>query len=377
MVVMTDLPSSQTCSYWRGGDFCQSPVYSNNKCILHAELPEGRVEYLRLKELKENEVRKKIERKDFNFAGAIIFFVDFSEQKDIYGLNLRNATLVGGLNLSNVTLTGPLFDGATFLGDTYFSGAIFTEHFPSTAVSFWGATFEGQVYFDHATFKRDVRFRDANFGHANFIKATFEQEADFSGAVVNQGATFLRATFEGDFFPFYPADVRGRISFDEGSALFSTYKATFSKPEAEEAAYRTAKQSSEALGETASADQSFYREMAAKRRQKPRYMRYPELVVQYGFWYGIRPFWLLGEYAAIWFMFGAFFWLMTKGVTASTLIASLHFSFLTIVIPGYGIMNPPAGASLPLVPLAIIIETVIGVFTWPTFIVIFARKFMR
>lgn len=375
---MTDLPSSQTCSYWHGGDLCKSPVYSNNKCILHAELPESRAEYLRLQELKESEVKKKIGRKDFNFAGAIIFFVDFSEQKDIDGLDLRNATLVGGLNLSNVTLTGSTFEGATFKSETYFDRATFTEHFDSTAVSFWGATFEGGVSFYGATFERDVRFREVNFkGHASFIKATFKKEVDFSGAIVNQGATFLRATFKGDFFPFYPADVRGHICFDEDSALFSTYKATFSKPEAEEAAYRTAKQSYEALGETASADQSFYREMAARRRQKPWYVSYPELVVQYGFWYGVRPFWLLGEYAAIWFIFGAFFWFVAGGVVWSTLLASFHFSFLTIVIPGYGIMNPPASASVPLIPLAIIIETVIGVFTWPTFIVIFARKFMR
>jgi uncharacterized protein YjbI with pentapeptide repeats len=402
---MPESSNPQTCSYWSyGGDRCDSPVYSDSKCILHAELPEDFEQFQRLKEQKGKEVLKKVKKKDFDFEGAILFYVDLSRQKIIEGLNLRNATLLEGMNLGNhVKLIGSMFEGATFSRPTYFDGATFTERFPSTAISFAGATFEGEVSFQGSTFERDVRFRDANFfGHANFIKAGFEQEADFSGAAVKQGATFLKAKFEGDFFPFYPNDVRGRISFDEGSALFSTYKATFSKPEAEEAAYRTAKQSSEALGETASADQSFYREMAAKRKQKLWYMSYPELVVQYGFWYGVRPFWLLVEYAAVWFIFGAIFWFMIGGfawktLLASllplpsaipiymliagwfawkTLVASLYFSFLTLVVPGYGIINPLADTSLLLVAL-VIVETVIGVFTWPTFIVIFARKFMR
>ena len=142
-------------------------------------------------------------------------------------------------------------------------------------ILFQDAIFRGHVSFQNATFERNVSFRPGTFKEgACFIGTRFKKEAEFSGATVEHGAVFDAAAFEHDFFPFFPAQVRsGRISFENPVLLKRirckrlrgflkkikkpVAETTFTRPNALEAACRTAKQSCEAMGEKEKADQYF------------------------------------------------------------------------------------------------------------------------
>ena len=108
--------------------------------------------------------------------------------------------------------------------------------------------------------------------------------------------------------------------------------------------------------------------MEAKRRLKPRYVRYPELLLQYGLWFGVYPFRLLLNFALVFAFFACLFWVTNGVYTYSGLTDSMGFSFLNILIPGYGIFTTTT--SYHGVP--VIAETAIGAFMWPAFIVTFA-----
>jgi hypothetical protein len=72
-------------------------------------------------------------------------------------------------------------------------------------------------------------------------------------------------------------------------------------------------------------------------------------------------------------MFAFIFWIIGGVFTNNTLINNLRFSFLTMIIPVYGVINAKTG----ILGLFTIIEAIIGAFTWPAFLVIFTRKYMR
>ena len=84
------------------------------------------------------------------------------------------------------------FDGAIFVGKSYFSYA----HFELSA-SFRGAQFRGEAYFRATSFGLDATFEATEFGDdATFEDATFPdvsfQAANFAGSV----ASFAKATFQ-------------------------------------------------------------------------------------------------------------------------------------------------------------------------------------
>jgi hypothetical protein len=76
------------------------------------------------------------------------------------------------------------------------------------------------------------------------------------------------------------ADITGALTFRE---------AKFTHMEAQEEACRKAKQTWETLGDRKIADDHFYREMEAKRKQKPwRWRGLDVLVAQTYFGYGVK-----------------------------------------------------------------------------------------
>ena len=85
--------------------------------------------------------------------------------------------------------------------------------------------------------------------------------------------------------------------------------------------------------------------------------------------------WVLMIEVAIGIMIAfAFFYWVAEGIfNVDVFLDKLRFSFLTMLIPAYGVINAQTGVYGWLT----ILEAFIGAFTWPTFMVIFARKYMR
>jgi hypothetical protein len=123
----------------------------------------------------------------------------------------------------------------------------------------------------------------------------------FAGAQIGGYASFDNAKIGCPASSYVPS-----ISFDAASISGPiTFKETkFACLKVEEAAYRSAKQNCKSRGATADADNYFYREMVARRKQKKQPIRALELVVQYGLGYGTRPSWLLVTWILIALLFG-------------------------------------------------------------------------
>jgi hypothetical protein len=91
-------------------------------------------------------------------------------------------------------IKGCRFDRATFSDDAQFSGARFDGD-----AKFDGATFNGGAKFDGAIFSGDAKFGGGHFnGDASFAGATFGGDAVFTGAYFTRDAGFARATFSGN-----------------------------------------------------------------------------------------------------------------------------------------------------------------------------------
>ncbi len=196
-----------------------------------------------------------------------------------------------------------------------------------------------------------------------------------------------------------PTDVNGIVSFE---------KTTFLEPSAQEAAYRTAKQIWETLGNKDKSDECFYKEMEAKRKQKKpsfsfknavqssilmwrdksergtqllnhksikRYLKsytdyYLEWPIQHITGYWVYPSKVLRAFAIFVFFFGLLFWLIGQSVTAAALGNSMWQSFLTLFNPIGKIEN----AQPRFFGAVTVIAGFIGLLTWPVFIATLAKK---
>lgn len=103
---------------------------------------------------------------------------------------------------------GASFDDATFQGDADFSGAIFLG-----TVHFDGATFQGGADFSGAIFLGTAHFDGATFqGDAGFRSATFKSTAWFRRATFQNNAWFDGATFQSTAW-FEGVTFQGKTTF--------------------------------------------------------------------------------------------------------------------------------------------------------------------
>ena len=395
--------SGETC-----GEKCKEEVYGTSPyCILHIDFPdETNSEFAKIKRDKDAKVQEKIDpknpNKNFNFEGAKITSIDLSRRKDVSTLSFVHATIKGDAWFNNATIKGDalfdnaviegdvefisatikgdaLFDNATIKrnarfyyavieGDVRFNSAIIelSAQFSSVMIkgkaSFDNATIKGFAYFNGATIKRYAWFNNATIeGDALFDNATIKGKASFDNATIKGYASFDNATLEGKLSGCYTAEITGELSFE--SIKFTSIKA-------QEDAYRKAKQVWEKLGNRTRADDYFYREMVAKRKQKNQPIRSLELIVQYPLGYGVRPSWLATTWILVAITVGAFL------TGASGSIMNLPFGIAATFVPGYGISSPNAPSGF--ISLCIIcIATIFSAFFWAAFITVFSRKFMR
>ena len=262
------------CEYkFRDGKRCKEEALPNsNYCILHIYLPEDEEseEFERINELKEEKVREKIGKGDFNFEGAKLLEVDFSEMK-IEGSEpivltfddavirkdawFNRAKIGGDAGFNRAEIGGDAgFDGAEIGGDARFDGAEIGGD-----ARFDGAEIGGDAGFDVAEIGGDARFyRTEIGGDAGFKRAEIGGDAGFDGAEIGGDAGFDEAEI-GGVAGFSLTEIKGGLNFKD---------AKFEITEAQEEACRTARKTLERIGDRVLADYHFYREMEAKRKQK-------------------------------------------------------------------------------------------------------------
>ena len=313
------------CEYeFRNGERCKEEAQPNSKyCILHVDLPEDEesAEFKRIHELKEEKVNEKISKEDFNFEGAKLLKVDFSEMTIEGSLAfgyavIRNyawfkgAEIRGDASFNEAEIGGDAwFEGAKISGDASFKGAGIGRF-----AWFCGAKIGGSTGFDGAEIRGDAWFNEAEMGgYIEFDKAEIDGDAWFNEAKIGRSASFFGAKIGGDawfneakigeFVRFKGAKIDGNASFKEaeidGNAMFddaevggdasfegaeiggsawfnrteikgscSFKDAKFKIQNTQEEACRTARKTQERIGDRVSADYHFYREMEAKRKQK-------------------------------------------------------------------------------------------------------------
>jgi uncharacterized protein YjbI with pentapeptide repeats len=304
-----------------------------------------------------------------NFNGAT-----FNEDTNFSRTNFKSAYFIGTsfgiVNFSKATINLVNFSEATFSGvgsyssnDIFHSGANFSESIFKYA------------YFKGATFCGDVDFSEARINFAIFRKATFNRMVLFNEAIIREGY-FDGAIFEGDIYFI-------GVAF-EGEVL--TFKnAVFNKRKSQEEACRRAKNVLAKAGNRDEEEYHFYREMEAKRQQKPWYIRYPESVfIQQIFGYGVHPWWLMLWWGIIIIVFGITYYIGNEVNGTTGLFQCMTISFATAIAPGYtaSIIQPiqSGGTGFHFTAIYKVVamaETIVGTFLWAGFIATFAKRYMR
>lgn len=342
-------------------------------CILHIQLPEDENSdyFKRINDLKNNEVENKKQKGDYNFKGVNLFSADFNNIKTEYDVIFANAVIRNDFQCNNACINGDLWFDNIKIG----KHAFFELSRIDGSVSFFKAEIGGNISFDKAKIGKYAWFEglktdgDASFNHVkiggslSFRKTRVNENVSFYGSHIEGHAWFDNAYIGGNtWFDF--TQIKGGLSFMGTS---------FRNLKSQEKAFRSAKTIWERLGDREKADYHFYHEMEAKRKQKSFYIRYPELIVQYLFGYGAYPFRLLSSFFIILLLFALIYWIIGSNNSLYSLLEKIRFSFLVLIIPAYGVIS----AKSDIYGLFTIVEAFIGAFTWPTFIVTFARKYMR
>lgn len=341
-------------------------------CILHLVLPDEKSQdFQEINELKNLEVLKKKDKGDFNFKGARLFNIDFSREKFDDDLIFTGANIKNDVLLRDAAIEGDIwFDNAEIGGDVSLERSKVCGN-----ASFYGVRIGEHVIFDKAHINRYAWFEKAYVGgEASFNKADIGSSLSFSEAQIEGNASFYEAKIGGDAW-FGDAEIEGDVWFDlievKGGLSFKNTK--FKIIKSQEKACRKAKTVWEKIGDRTKADYHFYREMESKRKQKSSLHRYIELIVQYPFGYGVFPSRLLLSFTVALIAFAFIYWIIEGSFTPDAFTEKLRFSFLTMIIPAYGVIFSETGFQ----GVLNIVEAGIGAFVWPTLMVTFARKYMR
>jgi hypothetical protein len=348
----------------------EKPFKDQKYCLLHMEFPERTSdEFEKIANLKDLRLNERINKSDLSFKGVKLYNVNF-QGKEVNGdLIFAEASILGVAN----------FNGAKINGDLWFDGISVNKY-----VSFEFAKIKGNASFYNAKIGEYLIFDDSKIlryawfeksligGEISFNRSEVGGSTSFKGSVIDGNASFYGSYIGGDAW-FDGAKISGDTWFDfttiNGGLSFRGTR--FKNLKGQERACRKAKIIWEKLGDREKADYHFYREMESKRKQKSLYIRFIELVVQYPFGYGVYPSRLLYCFALATIIFAILFFFLDG--TSNSFGEKLRFSFLTMIIPAYGVINAKTG----ILGILTIIEALIGAFTWPTFIVTFARKYMR
>jgi hypothetical protein len=358
---------------------CEYVGCSENKfedhdyCILHVDFPPqvNSAEFEKIKELKNKKVDEKKYSNDFNFRGVKLFSVDLNNINTDKDLIFTHSHILNNFECNHAEINGDIWFDEIKIGEH--CSFEFSEI--GGTVSFFMSQIGGDIRFDKSKIKKYAWFEKFSvYGEASFNHVTIGSSVSFKSARIKENISFYGAQIGGNLW-FNNAQIEGEAFFDllEIKGGLSFKNTHFNDLKGQERAFRSAKIIWERLGDRERADYHFYHEMEAKRKQKSWYLRYPELIAQYPFGYGVHPSRLLFTFLGVLFFFGFIYWIINGTFTSNSLQEKMRFSFLTLIIPAYGVISAQPG----ILGLLTIVEAFIGAFTWPTFIVTFARKYMR
>ena len=359
----------QCCYVFRNKERCKEEAFPNSKyCIFHIDFPkdEKSEEFKKINELKKERVKEKINNKDFNFEGAKLFEVDFSGMKIEGDVNFIETIIREDALFNGAEITGSvLFSGGGIGEDALFDGAEITGSvlFFKTTIgrraSFYESMIDRGVWFFGAKIAGNIQFNKASIGENIVLNSS-----DIGGYVPSNITYISSDTLKEGFITFDEANIKGKIT---------CYDTKFENPAAQEEVCRKARIIFEKSGDRERADYYFYREMEAKRKQKDPIIGFLELPFQYIFGYGVYPWRVIATWLLTVFSLAFVYWLGNGVEAADSLGEYIYFSVVTAATPGYGGYHPNPGFYQGLASF----EAILGTFMWATFIVTFARKYMR
>jgi hypothetical protein len=387
---------------------CNEDTYKDyDHCILHYR-PDirSKEDIIEIQKLKHKKFKEKVSNADCNFDGIVIGEINFKGMEINSDVSFRDAlvesvvfisSIISGnidftdakilqyANFYDANINGnALFNNVKFPNKAEFQkfkvkyGVDFSECVFNGCLTLKKSIIEGRVIFNDTTIKDYIILDSASIrflivDHTKINGPLFSKSTEIFGmSIKNSAALFMNfdnSTIINDI-DLHSNELNEGISFLETS---------FKTPSTQEKTCRYTKNKWEKLGNRFKADYYFYREMDAKRKQKPFYSRYLEwLLIQFPFAYGVYPERILFTFSIIFISFSLIFWQINGIFTPTSinylnLINGIRFSFLTLIIPAYGIVSPAATNY----GIYIIIESILGAFMWPLFIATFARKYMR
>jgi len=415
MVVMA------TCKF-KGGytGRCSEEVYEDSLCILHLDFPkENNPKFAHIIDEKQKRTKKKIEDGDFNFEGAKVYNVlakgvNVPENSRLMFVCARIRGIVD-FTWANIA-DDVLFDQAKITEKLWFYGAKIggRASLPSAEIGGYlsfrtarigvslncSGTKVETAYFDSMVVEGDADFIGVTANNIQIRSAVIKGDAKFDcakigervllvGTSVSGNASFNSARIGYALPPndspssFDVASVAGELTFDNACFACSKVKKAACLPakkhcptgvrfaclKSEEAAYRAAKKNCNDRGATAKADEYFYNEMVARRKQKHQPTKSLELVVQYGLGYGARPAWLGG-----WWILIAVLGAISLGLASSNWQwQNLGRAFAAAFVPGYLIIDFQNSGAAEVVAAVL---TVLNFFLWAAFIAVFSRKYI-
>jgi len=263
---MRKLKLLKMCEYISNGKKCNEESFENsNYCILHIDLPDDEKsdEFEKITDWKEEKIKQKIDKGDFNFEGAKLLEFDFFKVTWLFYLDLNHKNymktgrvdkqLVKVFKNNEISLSCSasiskideenwmIQDVAKFYRIKKTSGYPEVYLHVKDCLNFKYAdirkdvmfedAYIGRVSFFMANIKGSVSFEWANIcGDALFGKANIGGNVSFDNAKISNGVLFTDANIGGDVSfelvemegnaTFYGAEIKGTVKFDVTGNLF-------------------------------------------------------------------------------------------------------------------------------------------------------------
>jgi hypothetical protein len=410
--------------YHDGNQCAEETLLGERHCILHVDFPENEDshKYKDIRKQKKAKVAMKLQNSDFDFEGARLYVVNFSElEADTVVLNFLNAIIItdfwcpsavisgsvwlsganvgGSVSFSHAKIGGDIqlnkvqvgkdlvFDEASINGRLWFNETKITDKMSFRGTKILGdgmfaekATVGKSMIFVNAEMECDCLLTEVKIDESMYVTGTRIQgdvgfilcdigNVSFENVTINGNVIFNDAKLRG-YFHYSLTEIKGRLSFKD---------TRFSQLTAQETACRKAKLIAKELGNREEVDYHFFREMEARRRVKKWYIGWIEKVLfqwllQYGTRFrGVITAWfsvVIGCALGYWIFHG-----VTKGnyPNSVSFLESFYFSIVTVTTLGYGDYHPEPG----IFQIIAGFEAIIGTFLWAALIAIAARKYMR
>jgi hypothetical protein len=360
----------EMCQYkFINGEFCKKETYDNSGfCVLHVSFPkdESSQEFRSLADLKDKVIMEEISQRGFEFEGLKLYNMELEGTFD-KAIHIKNSLIYKDVTVRNANI--PIL----WLYNVTICGSFIIDKSELSILDLSSA---------HVNNYRidDLKVKVFTIGEKTKIKVLLASNSKF-GSLYSYEAVLGKAIFsdimvEGDI-TLYDSNITDGIRFNrlkiEGGIRFP--RTVFSSMENQEYCCRLAKVALDKVGDRNGADNHYFREMEASRKQKIPIKKFSEwLLIQLPFGYGTKPLRVI--FAWIIVVLGwipLYYWHSGDVKNVKSYWDALYFSIVTATTLGYGDCLPLSSWAKAVVSF----EAIFGTFMWAALITVFARKFMR